>query len=36
MKGVLAPGSPSGGYNLFFPYLHLTEKCKKEIEDETG
>lgn len=32
MGGVLAPGSPSGGYNLFFPYLHITEKGKKEIE----
>ena len=27
----VAPGSSSSGYNIFFPYLHLTEKGKKEI-----
>ncbi|KKN47372.1 hypothetical protein LCGC14_0663650 [marine sediment metagenome] len=32
MKGVLAPGSLSSGYNIFFPYLHLTEKGRKEME----
>lgn len=32
LKGILTPGSSSDGYNLFFPYLHLTEKGKKEIE----
>ena len=32
LKGILAPGSSSSGYNIFFPYLHLTEKGKKEIE----
>lgn len=33
MEGVLAPGSPSGGYNYFFPYMHLTDKGKKELEN---
>ncbi|GAJ14397.1 unnamed protein product, partial [marine sediment metagenome] len=32
MEGVLAPGSASGGYNFFFPYLHLTEKGMKIVE----
>ena len=32
MKGVLAPGSSSAGHNFFFPYLHLTENGKKEME----
>lgn len=36
MEGILAPGSSKGitgsQNDFFFPYLHLTEKGKKEME----
>jgi len=36
-EGILAPGSIKKGKDrfnyLFFPFLHLTEKGKKEIEN---
>ncbi len=36
LSGVLAPGSPSSGYNIFFPYLHLTNYGKKVMEENVN
>jgi len=33
MKGVLAPGPSTDRDNLFFPYLHLTERGKRVIDE---
>jgi len=33
IEGILAPGSSSSGFNFFFPYLHLTERGKKVIDE---
>lgn len=33
LEGVLAPGSANPGYNFYFPYLHITKKGQKVVEE---